>query len=67
VAKQVKKMGIRAEEDLNQCLERTMPCAMGLIIQPFWGPGSNRPDAKSDGICRIIADIFHLPVEKGRP
>jgi len=41
-----KKMGIAAEEVLNQCLERTRPGAMGLIVQPFWGPGLDYPDAK---------------------
>ncbi|MDM8539418.1 FGGY-family carbohydrate kinase, partial [Desulfobacterales bacterium HSG17] len=41
-----KKMGIAAEEVLNQCLERTKPGAMGLIVQPFWGPGLDYPDAK---------------------
>jgi sugar (pentulose or hexulose) kinase len=41
-----KKLGIQAEEVLNQCLERTDPGAMGLIVQPFWGPGLDYPDAK---------------------
>ena len=40
------KMGIPAEEVLNQCLERTKPGAMGLIVQPYWGPGLDHPDAK---------------------
>ncbi|WP_291462602.1 FGGY-family carbohydrate kinase [Desulfobacula sp.] len=43
---QAKKMGIPAEEVLNQCLERTQPGAMGLIVQPYWGPGLDHPDAK---------------------
>ncbi len=41
-----RNMGIAAEEVLNQCLERTDPGAMGLIVQPFWGPGLDYPDAK---------------------
>jgi sugar (pentulose or hexulose) kinase len=43
---QAKKMGVSAEEILNQCLERTLPGAMGLVVQPFWGPGLDHPDAK---------------------
>ncbi|MCP4022140.1 MAG: carbohydrate kinase [Desulfobacteraceae bacterium] len=116
---QAKAMGISAEEVLNQCLEKTDPGAMGLIVQPYWGPGLDRPLAKgamigfgdvhtkahiyravieglgfalkegmeriekkgkvtvekasvsggasqSDEICRIMADIFNLPMIKGR-
>ncbi|MCK4767071.1 MAG: FGGY-family carbohydrate kinase [Desulfobacula sp.] len=43
---QAKKKGIPAEEVLNQCLERTQPGAMGLVVQPYWGPGLDHPDAK---------------------
>lgn len=39
-------MGIAPEELLNQCLERTPPGAMGLIVQPYWGPGLDHPNAK---------------------
>ncbi|MDM8555254.1 FGGY-family carbohydrate kinase [Desulfococcaceae bacterium HSG7] len=116
---QAKKMGIRAEEVLNKCLEKTQPGAMGLVVQPYWGPGLDHPDAKgamigfgdvhtkahiyravieglgfalcegmeriqkkggvkvekaavsggasqSDEICKITADIFNLPMVKGR-
>ena len=43
---QAAKKGIPAEEVLNQCLERTSPGAMGLIVQPYWGAGLDHPDAK---------------------
>jgi len=43
---EAKKLGIPAEEVLNKCLERTSPGAMGLIVQPYWGPGLDHPDAK---------------------
>ncbi len=43
---QAKKLGVSAEEVLNKCLERTSPGAMGLIVQPYWGPGLDHPDAK---------------------
>ncbi len=116
---QAGKLGIPAEEVLNQCLKRTSPGAMGLVVQPYWGAGLDHPDAKgamigfgdvhtkdhiyravieglgfalwegmeiiqrktgariekaavsggasqSDEICRITADIFNLPMVKGR-
>lgn len=40
------KLGVAPEEVLNQCLERTSPGAMGLVVQPYWGPGVDYPDAK---------------------
>ncbi len=43
---EAEKLGISAEEVLNQCLERTNPGAMGLVVQPYWGPGLDHPDAK---------------------
>jgi sugar (pentulose or hexulose) kinase len=116
---QAKKAGIPAEEILNQFLEQTEPGSMGLIVQPYWGPGLDHPKAKgamigfgdvhkkahiyravieglgfalcegrekiekktkqkiekavvsggasqSDEICRITADIFNIPMVKGR-
>ncbi len=43
---QAKRLGISAEDVLNQCLERTDPGAMGLVVQPYWGPGLDHPEAK---------------------
>ena len=43
---EAQKLGIAAEEVLNQCLERTSPGAMGLVVQPYWGPGLDHPEAK---------------------
>jgi sugar (pentulose or hexulose) kinase len=43
---EAQKLGIAAEQVLNQCLERTPPGAMGLVVQPYWGPGLDHPDAK---------------------
>ncbi|MCF6247158.1 MAG: FGGY-family carbohydrate kinase [Desulfobacula sp.] len=43
---QAKKIGIAAEEVLDRCLERTSPGAMGLMVQPYWGPGLDHPEAK---------------------
>lgn len=114
-----KNLGVPVETILDQCLERSEPGAMGLIVQPYWGAGLDHPDAKgamigfgdahtkdhvyravieglgfalfegmqkiekkskvkfvkaavsggasqSDAICRITADIFNLPMEKGQ-
>ncbi|HCY84178.1 MAG TPA: carbohydrate kinase [Desulfobacteraceae bacterium] len=41
-----KALGVAPEELLNQCLDRTPPGAMGLLVQPYWGPGLDHPDAK---------------------
>jgi len=43
---QARRMGIRVEEVLNQRLAKTRPGAMGLIVQPYWGPGLDHPNAK---------------------
>jgi len=116
---QAKKAGIPAEEILNQFLAQTRPGSMGLVVQPYWGPGLDQPNAKgamigfgdvhkkahiyravieglgfalcegkekiekktkvrikkaavsggasqSDEICKITADIFNIPMVKGR-
>ncbi|MCG8635581.1 MAG: FGGY-family carbohydrate kinase [Desulfobacterales bacterium] len=41
-----KSLGVAPEELLNQCLDRTEPGAMGLMVQPYWGPGLDHPDGK---------------------
>lgn len=41
-----RQMGVPTEEILNQCLERTRPGAMGLVVQPYWGGGLDQPEAK---------------------
>lgn len=118
-AEQAKQAGIPAEEILNQFLAQTEPGSMGLVVQPYWGPGLDHPKAKgamigfgdvhkkahiyravieglgfalcegkekiekktkvkiekaavsggasqSDEICKITADIFNIPMVKGR-
>lgn len=39
-------LGVPPEQLLDQCLERTSPGAMGLMVQPYWGPGLASPGAK---------------------
>ncbi len=116
---EAKARGVSVEKLLNRCLEKTGPGAMGLLVQPYWGPGLDLPHAKgamigfgdvhtrdhiyramieglgfalyegmekiraksgvqvssaavsggasqSEAICRIAADIFNLPMIKGR-
>jgi len=111
--------GVAAEEILDRLLLQTPPGAMGLMVQPYWGPGLTIPKAKgamigfgdihtrahvyravieglgfalydglgkiqkaggvmvekaavsggaaqSDEICKITANIFNLPMVKGR-
>lgn len=111
--------GVAAEEILDRLLVQTSPGAMGLMVQPYWGPGLTLPTAKgamigfgdihtrahvyravieglgfalfdglgkiersgkikaenaavsggasqSDEICKITANIFNLPMFKGR-
>jgi len=44
--KEAHRLGVPPEELLNHCLERTAPGAMGLVAQPYWGPGLDHPDGK---------------------
>ncbi len=44
--KEAARLGVPAEELLNNCLARTEPGAMGLVAQPYWGPGLDHPDGK---------------------
>jgi sugar (pentulose or hexulose) kinase len=112
-------LGVPAEQILDRCLKQTSPGAMGLMVQPYWGPGLDCPGARgamigftdghnrehvyraiieglgfallegmqrierksrtrmeeavvcggasqSDQICQIAADIFNLPMARGR-
>lgn len=43
---EAKALGISAEQVLNRGLKNTEPGAMGLMVQPYWGPGLDHPDAK---------------------
>ncbi len=113
------KNGIVPEVELDNLLRQSPPGSMGLIVQPYWGPGLDHPDGKgamigfgdvhtkahvyravieglgyalldglhriekkgkttfqkvavsggasqSDEICQISADIFNLPLVRGK-
>ncbi len=114
-----KQKGTAPEAELDDLLRQSPAGAMGLIVQPFWGPGLDHPDGKgamigfgdvhtrahiyravieglgyalrdglqriekkgriafkklavsggasqSDEICQISADIFNLPLVRGK-
>ncbi len=41
-----RKLKVPPEKLLDQCLQRTRPGAMGLVVQPYWSPGLDHPHAK---------------------
>jgi sugar (pentulose or hexulose) kinase len=43
---EAKKTGVVPEELLNNLLTEVPPGSMGLMVQPFWGPGLKYPSAK---------------------
>ncbi len=43
---EARQMNVAPEELLNRLLQTVPPGALGLILQPFWGPGINTPEAK---------------------
>lgn len=43
---QAQQEGIAPEELLNRLLRTVPPGSMGLMLQPFWGPGLKMPEAK---------------------
>ena len=116
---EAKEKGILPEEVLNQLLTKAPAGSMGLVLQPYWGPGLKNLEAKgamigfgsihkkahvyravieglgyalldglrqieksgkvkvekitvsggasqSDEICQITADIFNLPLVRGK-
>jgi len=116
---EAKKNSVPPEVVLNSLLTQIEPGSMGLILQPFWGPGLKNPAAKgaiigfgdvhtkahiyravieglgyalldglqkiekvtgikadqaavsggaaqSDEICQISADIFNIPMHRGK-
>lgn len=58
---------IPPETILNRYLEQTTPGAMGLVVQPFWGPGLGHPFAKGAmigfGDVHTKAHIYRAVIE----
>jgi sugar (pentulose or hexulose) kinase len=56
---QAQERGIPPEEVLNELLSQSPPGAMGLIAQPYWGPGLSQPEAK--GAMLGFGDVHKKP------
>lgn len=39
-------LGVPAEQILDRCLQQRSPGVMGLMVQPYWGPGLDYPKGK---------------------
>lgn len=44
--KESQRMGLSVEEYLNRKIEKIPVGSDGLVLQPYWGPGLKRPNAK---------------------
>ncbi|MFH1154291.1 MAG: FGGY-family carbohydrate kinase [Pseudomonadota bacterium] len=64
---EARTMGIPAEEILDRHLVKTGPGAMGLVVQPYWGPGLDHPLAKGAmigfGDVHTKAHIYRAVIE----
>ncbi|MBU1169868.1 MAG: FGGY-family carbohydrate kinase [Proteobacteria bacterium] len=61
------KKGIPPELELDNLLIQSPPGAMGLVVQPYWGPGLNHPDAKGAmigfGDVHTKAHVYRAVIE----
>jgi sugar (pentulose or hexulose) kinase len=61
------KNGIIPEVALDQLLAQSQPGAMGLVVQPYWGPGLNHPEAKGAmigfGDVHTKAHVYRAVIE----
>ena len=59
--------GILPEEALDSLLTQAPPGSMGLVVQPYWGPGLNHPDAKGAmigfGDVHTKAHVYRAVIE----
>jgi sugar (pentulose or hexulose) kinase len=64
---EAKRRGIAPEELLNRHLAATSPGAMGLMVQPYWGPGLRQPSAKGAmigfGDVHTRAHVYRAVIE----
>lgn len=54
-----RELGVAPEIILNDLLHQSPPGAMGLMLQPYWGPGLEHPDAK--GAMIGFGDVHKKP------
>ena len=64
---EAKEKGIAVEKVLDRYLAETEPGAMGLVVQPYWGPGLEHPCAKGAmigfGGIHTKAHIYRAVIE----
>ena len=64
---EARENGMAAEEILNRHLAATPPGAMGLVVQPYWGPGLKHPMAKGAmigfGDIHTRAHVYRAVIE----
>jgi sugar (pentulose or hexulose) kinase len=64
---QAEKRGVPPEAELDSLLLQSPPGAMGLVVQPYWGPGLNHPDAKGAmigfGDVHTKAHVYRAVIE----
>ena len=59
--KLAEKEGISVEEHLNKMIEKIPAGSDGLVLQPYWGPGLKRPNAKGSIIgFSAVHTRYHL-------
>jgi len=56
---EAKKIGVPPEKVMNQLLADAPPGSMGLMVQPYWGPGLKQPMAK--GAMIGFGDVHGKP------
>lgn len=65
--REAEKTGVVPEEILNRLLFESPPGSLGLMVQPFWGPGIKQPSAKGAiigfGDVHKKAHIYRAVVE----
>ncbi|MBF0468362.1 MAG: FGGY-family carbohydrate kinase [Desulfamplus sp.] len=61
------KRGVSPEVVMNEMLSMSPPGAMGLVVQPYWGPGLKNPSAKGAmvgfGAVHKKAHVYRSVVE----
>ncbi len=58
---EAKRRNMKPEEYLNQQISKITPGCDGLVLQPYWGPGLKRPNAKGSIVgFSGVHTRFHL-------
>lgn len=58
---EAQRLGVSIEEYLNRKIETIAPGSDGLVLQPYWGPGLKRPNAKGSIVgFSGVHTRFHL-------